>query len=284
MDPLPSLSSIKTHATRRLKEAEIPDAERTVITLLQHVTGATVARLIAGNVDISREQVSELMNLVERRVEREPLQYILGKWPFWKHEFAVTPDVLIPRPETERILEVLADKIPKESNGYLLDCCTGSGCLAISAAFEHPRLSIVGSDISPAALNVAESNRRNLNCRHIQWICADMLNAFREELLDIIIANPPYVACGEAAKLEPELSHEPAIALFSGTEGMDHIHQLLSSSARILKKGGLLIFEFGYNQGKAVRSAVQHVQDRTVRLEIATDLRGVERIGIVEFI
>lgn len=279
-----TLSRLKQDLIARLSSAGIPNPQRDILTLLQHVSGATAAGILADTVQLTTRQTAHLLKLVDRRAAREPLQYILGKWPFWKHAFILTSDVLIPRPETEHILEILLQAIPRDHNGTLVDCCTGSGCLAISAAFERPSLTITACDISLPALLVAEENRKQLNCRPIQWVCSDMLNAFRCSTVDVIIANPPYVATDSAPDLEPELAHEPSIALFSGETGMDHIHRLLFMSGRILKKGGMLIFEFGYNQGEVVRHAVRSNTDRAVRLKIVNDLRGVERIAVVEFI
>ncbi len=206
MPPSSELSRLKTDATTRMKAAGIPNADHDALILLQHVTGSTAARIHTGDVPVSGKEAAQFMKLVDRRISREPLQYILGTWPFWKHAFTVTPDVLIPRPETEHILEVLLEKTTHNTTGLLVDCCTGSGCLAISAASERPRLSIIGTDISPKALNIAETNRRNLKCRPVHWACSDMLAAFPHDCADVIIANPPYVSQSDSTGLEPELA------------------------------------------------------------------------------
>jgi release factor glutamine methyltransferase len=191
--------------------------------------------------------------LVERRSLREPMAYIVGEREFWGRPFAVTPGVLIPRPETELIVEESLSLFRDKAPGVIIDVGTGSGCLAVSLAAEFPDARVVATDISMAALGVARRNAaaNGVEAR-IDFRLADLLDTITERA-DLIVSNPPYVASGDAPGLVPEVrEHEPHVALFAGEDGL-HVYRRLFPSARPrLRAGGRLILEVGYDQDGAV--------------------------------
>ena len=191
--------------------------------------------------------------LVERRSLREPMAYIVGEREFWGRPFVVTPGVLIPRPETELIVEESLSLFRDQAPGLIIDVGTGSGCLAVSLAAEFRDARVVATDISMAALGVARRNAAaNGVEERIDFRLADLLDTITERA-DLIVSNPPYVASGDAPGLVPEVrEHEPHVALFAGEDGL-HVYRRLFPSARPrLRAGGRLILEVGYDQDGAV--------------------------------
>ena len=223
--------------------------------------------------------------LVARREGREPLAYITGRKEFWGLELEVSPAVLIPRPETELIVEAALERFPDHHAPLeAADICTGSGCLAVALARERPGARFVATDVSADALRTA---RRNAN-RHgvadrVQLLQADVFDGTGNgaaALFDLIVSNPPYVPEGDRATLQPEVrDHEPAIALIAGEDGLTIIRRLVEQSAGRLTPGGLLIFEFGLGQADAVRALISQVPGLTM-LEVKGDLQGIPRTAV----
>ena len=210
--------------------------------------------------------------LYERQAGR-PTQYITGRQEFYGRVFRVTPAVLIPRPETELVVEAALRNAA--GAGRILDVGAGSGCLAITLKKEWPQAQVFASDISPAALAVAEDNARRLEAV-VGFFCADMLESCRPGRLDLIVSNPPYVPQEEMAGLPREVrEHEPAVALFGGPRGMEFYGRLLSSAARALVPGGWLIVELSYN-GRAQVEALAG-SDWSSRI-VEQDLAGFDRV------
>ena len=271
-------------ATNRLKNAEIPSPQRDITAILSVLFHVPRHRAITGDFHLNPKQWTKFHQLIGRRAKREPLQYILGKCNFWKQAFRITPAVLIPRPETEHLVEAALNTLPPDREKLLVDCCTGSGCVAVSIALERPALQAIGCDISTEALKIAQENRERLKAFNCQFLASDMLAAFAPDSVDFITANPPYVSEEDAASLQPELSFEPEDALYSTGKGLEHLSKLLIQAPLILKKKGHIAFEFGYNQGEAVRKLVKKSSSRPVlRFEIIKDLGGHERIGLIQY-
>jgi release factor glutamine methyltransferase len=199
--------------------------------------------------------------LVTRRCGREPVAYILGEREFWGLPFEVTPDVLIPRPETELIVEEALELFPAgRAPGVIVDAGTGSGCLAVALATEFEDARVIATDISEAALAVARRNAAGNGVGHrIDFRAGDLLEPVTETA-DLIVSNPPYVASGDVAGLVPEVrDHEPHVALFAGVDGLSVFGKLFPSAATRLRPGGRLIVEVGYDQDDRVaRIASRH--------------------------
>lgn len=197
----------------------------------------------------------ELEKALSRRASREPLQHILGKWYFWREEYEVSRDCLIPRADSETIVDYAVKNLP--AGARFLDLCTGSGCLAVSTLASRPDCTAIAVDISDAALALAKKNAlRNGVADRIEFISCDIL---KEDLCDIgafdaIISNPPYIPTRDLASLSPELAYEPAIALDGGDDGLIFYRRILDAYRNRLKDGGVFIFEIGYDQGDALRA------------------------------
>jgi release factor glutamine methyltransferase len=220
----------------------------------------------------------EYRALVERRVAREPVAYLVGQQDFWDLTFEVSPAVLIPRPETELIIEATLERFPDRAIPLVAaDACTGSGCLAVTLACERAGARITATDVSSDALAVATRNAR----RHQ---VADRIRFARTSLLagvpgpfDLIVANPPYVPDPDGPSLPPEvLDFEPAIALFGGPDGLGVIRGLLEQSADRLRPQGVLIFEIGAGQAEAATGLIS-ASPRLKMSEIRRDLQGIPR-------
>jgi len=190
--------------------------------------------------------------LVQRRCQGEPIAYITGQREFWGLPLTVSPATLIPRPETERLVEIALQKISPNERRLIADLGTGSGALALALASERPLCHIVGSDISDAALAIAEQNRRQLNLENVRFSQGRWFEPLHDLLFDLVISNPPYVASGDPHLQEGDLRFEPQQALSAGTDGLDAIREIVASASSHLKPGAWLILEHGYDQGDAV--------------------------------
>ena len=216
---------------------------------------------------------------VTRREGREPVAYIIGTREFWGLEFLVTPDVLIPRPETEFIVEAALARLRDRAHAWrIADVGTGSGCLAVVLAHELPRAAITATDISSAALAVARQNaaRHGVESR-VTFVETSLLEGASGPF-DLIVANPPYVPSSHEPTLSPDVrNHEPRPALYGhGDDGLDEIRGLLAQAPSRLADAGVLMMEFGYGQAEAVRSALERVEGLAF-MEILRDLQGHER-------
>ncbi len=215
--------------------------------------------------------------LVDRRCRREPVAYILGEREFWGRPFEVTPDVLIPRPETELIVEEALELFPAgRAPEVIVDVGTGSGCLAVALALEYPTARVIATDISEAALGVARRNAdRNGVADRIDFRRGDVLEPVTETAA-LIVSNPPYVASGDAPGLVPEVrEHEPHVALFAGTDGLSVFAKLFPSAAKRLAPGGRLIVEVGYDQDEQVARTA--ARDGWRLSHVRQDLQAITR-------
>lgn len=209
----------------------------------------------AGEAHILYEEFrgDELENAVARRIKREPLQYIIGRWDFFREEYFVSPDCLIPRSDTEVLVEWLVKNLPRDAK--LLDLCTGSGCIAISTAKNRPDIRAAGADISESALEIARKNALHNRVDTCSFIYADVCEKSSiSEKFDCISANPPYITSAAMVTLAPELSHEPRIALHGGEDGMRFYRAIVKNFSDNLTGGGMFAFEFGYDQKEAAKA------------------------------
>lgn len=191
-----------------------------------------------------------LTDALLRRCDREPLQYIIGRWPFFREEYFVSPACLIPRPDTEVLVEHLVKTIPR--GAHFLDLCTGSGCIAISLAKNRPDVWGKAADISTDALQTAVRNAAHNGVSTVEFFHADVTKPSELDVqFDCIVSNPPYITNAAMETLAPELAYEPRIALCGGEDGMDFYRAIIKNYARNLRDGGCFAFEFGYDQREA---------------------------------
>jgi release factor glutamine methyltransferase len=269
-------------ASDRLRDAGISQAANLDARLLaQHVLGWDAARLIASAGDIAPDSFPAAFDaLVARRAAREPLAYITGHREFFGLEFEITPAVLIPRPETELVVEAALASVPEAQLFTMIDACTGCGNIAVAVAKERRNARVVATDVSETALEVARRNaaRHGVESR-VTFVAADLFGDLSGPV-DIVTANPPYVAERNAAGLQPEVGdHEPGVALFGGHDGLTIVERLVRGAPPLLRPGGHLIFEFGFGQEVEVEALVKSSKE-LVLLDLKRDLQGIARTVI----
>lgn len=218
--------------------------------------------------------------LVARRAAREPFAYIVGHQEFWGLSFDVTPAVLIPRPETEFIVEAVLKRVPPDAKQVTVaDVGTGSGCLAVAIARERPAAALVATDISEAALDVARRNAARLGvAERIRFVRCDLLRGV-DGPFDLVVSNPPYVPERDRADLQAEVRLEPESALYAGDDGLDVMRRLVPEAVPRLADGGLLMFEFGFGQDEAVARLISSTPGLRM-IELHRDLQDIPRIAI----
>jgi release factor glutamine methyltransferase len=218
---------------------------------------------------------------IARRLTREPIAYIRGVQEFWGRAFIVTPAVLIPRPETELLIESASAFLRGRPNATLVDVGTGSGNIAVTLAAEHPALQVFAVDISAAALDVARANADRHGVSDRIRFCEGSYLTGAPRPVDLIVTNPPYVAERDGPGLSPEVrEHEPAVALYGGDDGWRDIRVILRQASAALAADGQLMMEIGYGQSE--RLAAEVAATGLLRLEdIREDLQGIPRVGII---
>lgn len=271
----------------RLESESVPSAALAAELLLLHITQRDRTWIYAHpDAPLSGEQWQQYFALVARRAAGTPVQHLTGVREFWGLEFEVTPDVLIPRPETEHVVEVALARLGERTSKKLrvADVGTGSGCLAVALATELLQAQIVATDVSSAALAVARRNAaKNRVSTRIDFLECNLLDVFIREAslaarFDVIVSNPPYVALADAETLPREVrEHEPGIALFGGETGLDLYAPLVAQAEQLLSAGGLFVLELGYNAAEHVGSLLAATRWRD--LAIANDLAGIPRVA-----
>ena len=250
--------------------------------LLRHVLGCTATHVEAHRDDELELSVeSKFVGLVERRKRGEPIAYLTGARAFYGREFHVAPGVLIPRPETELIVDVVLERHSRESRNpvplKILDLGTGSGCLAITLALELPHASVIAVDLSPDALAIARQNAQRHRA-NVRWLESDWFSSLRGEQFDLIVSNPPYVAASDPHLKQGDLRYEPSCALASGVDGLDAIRRIVKDAHHHLVAGGRLLLEHGYDQADRVRVLLE--AQRFADIEQHRDLAGIIRVSI----
>ena len=249
--------------------------------LARHAAGWDLATWLARRAEPGTDAFHEAYQpLVDRRLTREPVAYIRGVQEFWGREYHVTPDVLIPRPETELLIERALVFLAAKSDATVVDIGTGSGCIAITLALEYPAAQVHAVDISEPALAVARHNAARLGAGRVRFLHGSHL-AHAPRPIDLIVANPPYVAERDKPGLSPEVrEHEPAVALFGGYDGWRDVRAILVAAPDALSVDGCLMMELGYGQSEQLAEAVEQV-GRLVLQHIAEDIQGIPRLAIV---
>ncbi len=287
-----------------MRDAHVPSYTLAAELLLLHVLGRNRTWIYAHpEEEVSAADAEQFSSLIIRRAAGEPTQHLTGKQEFWGLEFEVTPDVLIPRPETEHVIEVALDRLAARElragrkqtlSGeglQIADIGTGSGCIAIALAKELPGSRVYATDISSSALAVARRNaaRHGLSDR-IHFIESSLLDALADSslaarhwplLLDLIVSNPPYIGRRDASTLMREVrDHEPEIALYGGEEGYEFYANLIAQAAVQLKPSGILVLELGYNSLPAVQPLLD--LPTWTNASVTNDLAGIPRVIAAE--
>ena len=260
---------------RRLRAVGIEEAAWEARLLAARYTGLSDARLL-----LMREEeltAPGLEEAVRRRESREPLQYILGEWSFMGLSFALSPDCLIPRPDTETLVEYALRHLPK--NARVADLCTGSGCIGIALAHYRPDITVTAVDLFPETARMAEKNAHRLGVAdRVAVIVGDVTKEIfpAGEIFDAIVSNPPYITIEEMQTLAPELAFEPRAALTDEGNGLSVIRGVLDTASRVLIPGGRLLMEFGAAQGECVTRMAQEYSFSDIH--ILKDAGGHDRV------
>lgn len=232
------------------------------------------------NDEVSEEIYTEYMDRIDRRANHIPLQHIIGYTEFWKYRFFVNENVLIPRQDTEILVEEAIKRINSES--IVLDMCTGSGCILISLALETNFLKGIGVDISKEALKVANLNKESLQAMNVEFLEGDLFHDLQvnfENKFDVIVSNPPYIRTRVIEELDEEVkNHDPIMALDGHEDGLYFYEEITKHSTSYIKAGGWLIYEIGYDQAEVVKSIM--VKCGFGNLEVVKDLTGLDRVVI----
>lgn len=297
MSPVPSDRSVRgllKLGIGELRDARVPSYTLAAELLLLHVAKQNRTWIYAHPEELLTEDAAkEYFELLRKRCDGVPTQHLTGKQEFWGLEFEVTPDVLIPRPETEHIVEVALDRLAVRDvrHGHkhdhsgagleIIDLGTGSGCIAIALANEIPSAKIWATDLSSKALEVARRNAGRFGfASHITFLESNLFSAFsghNNPVFDAIVSNPPYVSRREEADLAVEVrKYEPELALYGGEEGYEFYGSLVAESARYLKPGGLLVLELGYDSLPAVQPLLETPE--WTRISVTNDLAGIPRV------
>jgi release factor glutamine methyltransferase len=278
-----SLHERLADARRRFERAGIADDEAAIdaAVLARHLLGWDRAALLThGHEPPPPGFDTRYGPLVERRIAREPVAYIVGHREFWGLEIEVTRDVLVPRPETELVVEAALAIAGRGEVRRIVDVGTGSGCIAVALAVELPAAAVVAADVSAAALAVARRNaRRHGAADRIRLVESDLLDGVAESA-DLIVSNPPYVSTADRERLPPEVArYEPHQALFAGEDGLDAIRRLVATAHGRLAPGGHLVVEFGFGQGSAVTALAADAGWRVVA--VRRDLQQIPRVAVL---
>jgi release factor glutamine methyltransferase len=280
-----SIARAIVEAAQILRQAGVPESRREAASLLEHVTGHDRTFMIThAETALASSDVRSLRNLVERRAAGEPLQYITGHQEFYGLDFEVTPDVLIPRPETELLVETALELLDKTTQpARICDVGTGSGCVSVAILHERPTVQAIGLDISVPALRVAARNAARNNVRErLVLVASDCFNAIdsRSTRFSMIVSNPPYITEDAFTHLQREVrEHEPRMALTPEGDGLRIIRRLITDAPRFLDTGGYLLMEIGFDQHEAVRDLIN--RQSWELLDIHKDLQGIPRIVVL---
>lgn len=282
---MPTIAEVLKQASTRLREAGVANDLLDAQTLLAEALGRDRTYLIVNfNQELTPDVIEKFHTLIERRAAGEPLQYITGRQEFYGLEFEVTPAVLIPRPETELIVEetLRLAHLTNNDQPLIIDVGTGSGCIAVTLARELDGARVIALDISKAALAVARRNAARYDLLdRIEFLESDLLSAVRSEVqADFIVSNPPYVAAEEMPGLQREVRDwEPNTALTDNADGLSFYHRLLGDVPAYLKRGGYFLCEIGYNQAARIEDLIDRRKWREARM--LDDLQEIPRTLVV---
>lgn len=261
------------HAALQLSKTQIArlDAELLLAFILAQSRSFVLAH---PEVLLNSTEAAEFSKLLERRIAGEPIAYILGQQEFWSLDLSVNSDVLIPRPETELLVQTVLENLPINERLNIADLGTGSGAIALALAVERPQWRIIATDISPAALELAEINAKQLNLNNVEFVLSDWCQNLPNLSYTAILSNPPYLAADDPHL--PSLVYEPKLALVAAEQGLQNFREIAEQARTYLAKDGLLCLEHGYEQGEAVQTILRDFSYRSV--ETLKDLAKLPRL------
>lgn len=269
--------SLLKSAERILKEANINEAKTDSEVLLSSILNIKRNKLaILRDKEISKDELFQFENHIKRRLKREPVAYIVGSCGFMDYEFVVNKDVLIPRSETELLVEETIKTAEKFGKKTILDLCTGSGCIAVALSKSGIFNKVYASDISQKALNVAKINAKNNKADEINFIESDIFGNLKDIKVDIIISNPPYISSEEYDKLEPELFFEPKTALLADGDATSFYKEIAEKSKSFLNKSGFVLLELSSTNASIIETIFKEKNYKNI--EILKDYSGFKRI------
>jgi release factor glutamine methyltransferase len=276
-----TIAQLLTQARQRLAQGlRLPEAEARIeaqLLLSQALGNVSRAWLITHDRDLPEPiQYQNFEALLARRLNGEPVAYLLGQREFFGLPFKVTSDVLIPRPDTEILVETALALIPEQKTLRVLDMGVGSGAIAIAIAKNRPQAHVLGIDRSQAALDVAKGNAESLAADNAEFRLSHWFSALDGEQFDIIVSNPPYIAADDPHLAQGDLRFEPPSALASGSDGLDDIREILGQAPQHLKPGGWLLLEHGYDQAAKVADLMR--AQNFIDVRSVTDLAGILRV------
>ncbi len=250
--------------------------------LLQNVTQKTKVKLLAFDEELLEvEQYQRFIQLLERRAAGEPSAYIIEEKEFWSLPLKVTADVLIPRSDTELLVETALAVLANKQQANILDLGTGSGCIALALASELPQAQITACDRSPACLNIAQQNAKNLGLENISWHESDWFSALSVKPYDLIVSNPPYIAADDPDLASNVAEYEPTYALIAQDQGLADLNKIIQQAGDYLLEAGHLILEHGWQQAGQVQNALR--QQGFSAIETRADLQGHERVSMAQY-
>jgi release factor glutamine methyltransferase len=280
-NPIRTLADAVAYGVKQLEKVGNRTPRRDAEQLLLHITKLSrTDLLIRGDHPLSNHQLLQFEQLLTRRKQSEPIQYILGEREFYGLRFTVTPDVLIPRPETEHLVEAALERIPIDQPFQVADIGTGSGAIAIAIAVARPLASLTAIDLSPAALEIAKENAAHHKVAdRIRFRQSDLLEGVGEESFDMIVSNPPYIADADRESLDPEVrKYEPPSALFAGPTGLEIYERLIPQAAKSLHSSGWLLLEIGAGQ----QLQLQQLLIDWNQVSFLADLQGIPRVAVAQ--
>lgn len=266
------------HTKQKLKNAGIPDCVFEAKLIIKHITGLTNTQILTEYAkELTPFQQNNLIAILRQREIRYPLQYILGEWTFYKYKFKVGVGVLIPRSDTEVLVEKCAEYLKDKSSAQILDLCSGSGCIGISLACDFPKSAVVLLEKYPEAMRYIEENIRLNGAYNAIAFSGDvLLGTANEQKYDLIVSNPPYIPPSEMEITSPETKFEPETALLGGEDGLDFYRAIIENYKNSLKEGGMLAFEVGINEWERVSALLRDADFKNIT--VTKDLNGIERV------
>lgn len=277
MNTIQSLITVSASTLQSISDSEILDVE----VLLCHILKKERSYLRTWpKKELTDSQISQFKQLLKKRQEGEPIAYITGIREFWSREFYVDSNVLIPRPDTETLIELCLQLISQKPNAKLIDLGTGSGIIAITLASEYPQLQITAIDSSLEALKVAQKNAQQHQTKNIQFLQSHWFSKVPKNTFDFIVSNPPYISPDDPHLTQGDIRFEPSTALIANDQGLEDINLISRQSLPYLKSGGYLIFEHGYNQKQAVHTILH--QHRYQNICCLHDLSNQPRISYAQ--